>query len=158
LDPPAARRLWIDGDACPRAVRDRAATMGQRRGLEPVFVANQAPAGDAPAGLRHVRVENVPEAADEYIIAHCAPGDLVVSDDATLAAEACARGALTVTLRGKVLDAASAADRRATRDLLVGLRDAGQPMSGPAPWGADDLRRFAQALGQALDRSANEQK
>lgn len=148
------RRLWIDGDACPRSVRDRAAAMGERRGLEPVFVANQAPAGGAPACLRHVRVDNVPEAADEYIVAHCGPGDIVVSDDATLAAGATARGALIVTLRGRILDAAAAADRRATRDLLTGLRDAGQPMAGPPPWGADDLRRFAHALGQALDRMA----
>lgn len=55
--------------------------------------------------------------------------------------------------RGREFTAANIADRLATRDLLMGLRDAGAPIGGPAAFSAKDRQRFAQTLGRILDEA-----
>jgi uncharacterized protein YaiI (UPF0178 family) len=144
--------IWIDGDACPKAIRERVERQALRRGRSIVLVTNQSRPAQMPDRVQHVRVQDNPDAADDYIAERVQPGDVVITDDTPLAARVVAAGGWALTTRGKIMSEANAQDRLATRDLLSGLRDQGLPIGGPSPFSAADIQRFAQALSQLLDR------
>lgn len=152
-DPP---RLWIDGDACPKAIRERVQRQALRRGLPIIMVTNQARPAQLPAAMHHIQVNNDPDAADDYIAAQVHAGEIVITDDTPLAARIVEVGGWVLTTRGKILSAENTADRLATRDLLSGLRDQGLPIGGPPALSDTDIQRFAQALSQLLDRAVRQ--
>lgn len=154
---PEPPRIWIDGDACPKAIRERVQRQGLRRGLPIIMVTNQARPAQLPAAMQHVQVNSDPDAADDYIATQVLAGEIVITDDTPLAARIVEVGAWVLTTRGKVLSAANTADRLATRDLLSGLRDQGLPIGGPASLSEADVQRFAQALSQLLDKAIQQQ-
>ncbi len=152
----SGRRIWVDADACP--VKDEVERLAARRGLEVVHVCalSGMDRRDAPAGVQIVRVAHGPDAADEWILERCRPGDLLITLDVPLAAAAVARGALALDFRGRVFDEANVGHRRAVRDLLMRLRDQGARFRGPRSFSRRDRQTFTAALARLLDRFAAE--
>jgi hypothetical protein len=145
-------RIIVDADACPvKHLIERAAA---RRQVDVVMVTATAMRRRAP-GVEVIRVDAGPDSVDDWIIAHCRPGDIVVTQDIPLAAAVLQRAALVIENRGEELTPDNIGDRLAMRDLVVGLRDAGlldQSTGGPRPLRPSDKSRFAQTLGRLLDR------
>ena len=71
-------RVWIDADACPRLARDQVVKFALKRGFEVVLVAGQAVARPNFACVRLIVVPSGPDAADDHLVEHAEPGDLVV--------------------------------------------------------------------------------
>ena len=81
-----SRKIWIDGDACPKNVKDILFRAAQRVGVELCLVANQfVPVPKSPL-LRSIQVASGIDVADNYIVEHVSPNDLVVTADIPLAA------------------------------------------------------------------------
>jgi len=85
-------RVWIDADACPRLARDQLVKFALKRGLEVVLVAGQAVARPNFACVKLVVVPSGPDAADDYLVEHAAPGELVICSDIPLAARLVKKG------------------------------------------------------------------
>ncbi len=145
-------RIWVDDDGCPRAVLDLLLRVAERRRVPVVRVANRAIPRHASSLISAVRVGSDFDAADRYIAAHVAAGDLVVTADVPLAAEIVARGALGLSPRGDEINPDNAGAKLAMRDLMHDLRAAGAVQGGPAAPGPADHRRFADALDRLLTR------
>jgi uncharacterized protein len=143
-------RILVDADACPvKAILERAA---ERHGI-PVILVLAIPMKAVPRP--NVTIQTVtggPDAVDDWIMAHCQPGDIVVTQDIPLAAGVIERGGQAIGVRGEDLNAGNIAGRLATRNLLMQLRDEGAPIGGPRPFTQKDRRRFADTLGRILDR------
>lgn len=90
------------------------------------------------------------DVADDHIVEHCRPGDLVVTNDVPLAAQVIEKGATAVRCRGELLTRANIEQRLATRDLLDELRGGGVMTGGPPPYSQADKQRFANALDRWL--------
>lgn len=151
-DAAAALRIIIDADACPmKEIIERAA---QRRGGVVVWMVTATAMRDRP-GAEVIRIPGGPDAVDDWIVEHCAAGDIVVTQDIPLAAAVIARGATVIENRGELLTADNIGPRLAMRNLSMDLRDAGvlDGLSGPKPLNAKDRQRFAQTLGRLLDPS-----
>jgi uncharacterized protein len=145
-------RIWVDADACPRAVKDLVFRASARLSLPVCLVANRPLAiPDSPL-VTLVQVPKVSDAADGHIARHVAPGDLVITADIPLAAQVVARGATALDPRGEVHTAETVGERLAVRDLMEELRWAGVATGGPPAYGPAERQRFAQALDRLLAR------
>jgi uncharacterized protein YaiI (UPF0178 family) len=147
-------RIIVDADACPvKELIERAAA---RHGVR-VVMATATAMRDRGPGVEVVRIESGPDAVDDWIVASCAAGDIVVTQDIPLAAAAIERGAKVIENRGEELNASNIGLRLAVRDLAAGLREAGafEQERGPRPIGPRDRNRFAQTLGRLLDQRRN---
>lgn len=99
--PETAFTIWIDADATPRDVKEITFRAAKRLRLPTILVANQRL--DPPPGIPEVtavRVDGGPDVADQYIVDHAVPGDLVVTQDIPLAALLVPRGIAVLDPRG----------------------------------------------------------
>lgn len=143
-------RILVDADACPvKPILERAA---QRHGIAVLLVTCLPMKAGATANVTVQSVPGGPDAADDWIIARCQPGDIVITQDIPLAAAAIERGARVIEVHGEELGPWNIANRLATRNLLMQLRDDGAPIGGPRPFSQKDRRRFADTLGRILDQ------
>ena len=78
-------RVWIDADACPRAARIQVIKFALKRKFEVLLVAGQSQVKPAFACVRLIVVPSGPDAADDYLVEHAEPGDLVICSDVPLA-------------------------------------------------------------------------
>lgn len=140
--------IYVDADACP--VKDEVFRVARRHDLPVVLVSSQ---WMRVPGEGRVTMQVVPagmDAADDWIASHAGAGDVVITADVPLAARCVAAGAAVIGTNGRPFTEDNVGEALATRDLLAGLRGAGEVTGGPPPFGPRDRSRFLQALEQAI--------
>ncbi len=142
--------IWVDADACPRVVRDILFRAARRTGHPLVFVANQPLPMPPDENIRAIQVSAGFDVADDYIAQSVSAGDLVVTSDIPLAAEAVEKGARVVTSRGEALTAQNVRQRLNMRDFMDTMRSSGVQTGGPPPLGQREKQAFANALDRFL--------
>jgi len=90
------------------------------------------------------------DAADDWIVAHAGPDDIVITADIPLAARCLAAGAYVLGPTGRPFTEANIGDALATRNLLSEMRSAGIESGGPPPFDPRDRSNFLQALDRAI--------
>ena len=151
--------IWIDGDACPGAVKEIALRAAERLRVSSVFVANKPLRLPLSPLVRAVRVAAGPDVADSHIVTESAPGDLVVTADIPLAALLVKKGVTAIDPRGTRYDEENIAERLSVRDLLSGLRDSGEITGGgPSAFDARAKQRFAATFDACLTRALAHQR
>lgn len=145
-------RVWIDADACPRPAKDLVVKFALKRRFEVILVAGQSQPKPPFACVRLVVVPAGPDAADDHLVEHAAPGDLVVCSDIPLAARLVKKGVAALDPRGREFDERNMAERLATRNLFSELREQGQMGGGQAAYSERDRQDFANALDRLLTR------
>jgi uncharacterized protein YaiI (UPF0178 family) len=145
-------RIWIDGDACPRVVKEIVLRASERLQVPVTLVANRSLAKHGGRLVEIVVVADGFDEADDHIVAHAAPTDLVVTADIPLAARIVAKGGLALDPRGEVYSEENIHDRLSLRDLMAELRTDGLVQGGPAQFSLTDRQRFASALDRLLTR------
>ena len=141
--------LYIDADACPvKAGAERVAT---RLRVPMVLVCNGGIRPPANPLVSLVIVDEGPDVADQWIAAHCGPGDVVVTGDLPLADRCLKAGAQVVTHDGEALTVANIGPRLATRDLMQDIRAANPFFQGSgAGFSKADRSHFLQQLDRLL--------
>lgn len=145
-------RVWIDADACPRQARDQVVKFALKRQLEVWMVAGQAQAKPAFACVKLIVVPTGPDAADDYLVEHALPGELVICSDVPLADRLVKKGVAALDPRGREFDERNMGDRLAVRNLFTELREQGQVGGGQAPYGDKEKQAFANSLDRILTR------
>ena len=146
--------IWVDADACPRAIRDILFRAAKRCGITVTLVANQSI--DIPRS-RHIRMLQVSagfDVADNEIARRAAPDDLVVTADIPLAAEVIANKAQALSPRGERFTPDNIRERLNMRDFMDTMRSSGLAGGGPPPLSAADRQAFANGLDTYLARFA----
>ena len=148
-DKPAIH-VFVDADACP--VKNEVYRVAERYGLKVYVVANSfmnVPRSDL---IERVIVNEGPDVADDWIVERVGATDIVVTADIPLAGRCVKKGATVIGPTGKPFDDNSIGMALATRDLLAGLRSAGETTRGPPPLARQDISRFLSALDLAVTR------
>lgn len=145
-------RVWIDADACPRLARDQLVKFALKRGLQVVLVAGQAQSKPAFACVRLIVVPSGPDAADDYLVEHAVPGELVICSDVPLADRLVKKGVAALDPRGREFDVNNMGERLAVRNLFTDLREQGQAAGGQGTYGDRERQAFANALDRILTR------
>jgi hypothetical protein len=102
---------------------------------------------------RRIRLEVVGggfDEADDWIVEHVQPHDIVVTADIPLASRCLKEGARVIGSTGKPFTENNIGYAVATRDLLSELRGAGEITGGPPPLTKRDRSRFLQKLDEAI--------
>ena len=97
-----------------------------------------------------VRVPDGFNVADQHIVASLRAGDLVITADIPLAADAIAKGAHAIDPRGDRYTPDNIRERLVMRDFMEQMRSTGQATGGPPPFGPSERQAFANALDRLL--------
>ncbi len=147
-------RVWVDADACPKPAKEQLIKFALKRKFEVVLVAGQSQIKPAFACVRLIVVPSGPDAADDYLVEHALPGELVICSDVPLADRLVKKGVAALDPRGREFDERNMGDRLAVRNLFTELREQGQAGGGQAAYGERDRQAFANALDRLLTQLA----
>lgn len=146
-------RIWIDADACPRAVKEIVFRAGERTSIPVSVVANKAMHVPRSELISMIQVAGGPDVADDHIAEHASSGDIAITADIPLAARLVEKRVVTLNPRGEEYDQENIGERLSVRDFMSELRDSGVVTGGPRAFGDKDKRRFANALDRSLARA-----
>ena len=143
-------KILVDGDACP--VKDEVYVVATRYGLRVALVANARMHVPSGFGVEMIVVDGTPDAADDWIVEHVEPGDVVVTADIPLAARCLADGARVLGTNGRPFTEDSIGGALATRELKSHLREIGIASGGPRALSSRDRSRFLSKLDELVQR------
>jgi uncharacterized protein YaiI (UPF0178 family) len=143
-------QIWVDADACPNVIKDILFRAAERVKVRLTLVANQSISTPPSAWITSLRVQKGFDVADNEIIKRLEPGDLVITADIPLAAEAIAKGGFALNPRGEFYSEANIRERLNMRDFMETLRSCGIDTGGPAALHPRDRQAFSNALDRFL--------
>lgn len=147
-------RIWVDADACPVVIRDIIVRAAERAQVHATFVANQWVRLPTSRWLQALQVPGGFDAADQAIVERVGAGDLVITQDIPLAAQAIERDADVLHPRGERYTRDTIAERLSMRNFMDELRGAGVQTGGPPTLHARDRQAFAAQLDRWLAQRA----
>ena len=145
-------RIWVDADACPRAIKEILFRAAERVRIRLTLVANRPLRTPRSRWLSAIQVPSGFDQADHRIGQLMEPGDLVVTADVPLAADVLSKGGHALDPRGLLYTTENIPERLATRNLMDQLRNTGVETGGPAALTRSDRQAFANRLDQLLTR------
>lgn len=141
--------IYVDADACP--VKDEVLRVAERHNLPVCLVSNSGMRPSRNPLVRQVVVPANPDAADDWIAEHIAPGDICVTADIPLAARCLEKGAYALHSNGKPFSQESIGMALAMRGLMQQLREASPEMKGSNPaFTRDDRSRFLRVMEETI--------
>ncbi len=143
-------QIWVDADACPKAVKEILYRAATRTGIPVTLVANQMLTVPRSPHIRAMQVPKGFDVADNEIVARVEAGDVVITSDIPLAAEVIAKGGRVLTSRGESYDAGSIAAALTMRNFMDTLRSSGVETGGPSAFSAADQHTFGRQLDRLL--------
>ena len=143
-------QIWVDADACPRAIKEILYRAADRVGMQLILVANQPLQVPGSRFIRTVQVSAGFDVADNYIVQAVDEGDLVITADIPLAAEVIANGARALNPRGELYTQDNIRERLNMRDFMDTLRGSGVDTGGPAAFSNAERMAFANRLDRLL--------
>ena len=136
--------IFVDADACP--VKQEVYRVASRYSLNVTLVANSWMRVPNEPWIALEVVEGGFDMADDWIVEHVQPHDIVVTADILLANRCLKKDARVIGTTGKPFTDDNIGDAVATRDLLALLRETGEVTGGPPPLQKRDRSRFLQQL------------
>jgi uncharacterized protein YaiI (UPF0178 family) len=143
-------KIWCDADACPVVIKDILFKAANRTQTGLTLVANQPVQVPASKFIRFIRVQSGFDVADNEIVRRLASGDLVITSDIPLAAEAIEKGATALSPRGELYTLENIRSRLNMRDFMESMRASGVNTGGPPPLNQTDRQNFANHLDRFL--------
>ena len=150
-------KIWVDADACPKAIKEILFRAAQREQLELTLVANQALSVPSSAFINSIQVRSGFDEADDEILRRMNSDDLVITGDIPLAAEVLKKKGMALSPRGELFKESTIGERLRTREYLESLRSVGEITGGPPPFDLRDRKAFSDHLDKLLrKRTKNE--
>ncbi len=146
-------KIWVDADACPKAIKEILFRASERTGVAVTLVANRFTQAPTSPFVTLLQVPQGPDVADDEIAVRCGAGDLVVTADIPLAARIVEKGGVALDPRGRVYDAGNVRQVLAMRDFMDSMRGSGEQTGGPSAFGAREREAFANELDRLLARA-----
>lgn len=143
-------QIWVDADACPNVIKDILFRATERTKTPLTLVANQYIRTPPSKLIKAIQVPSGFDVADNHIVQQSTSGDLVITADIPLAAEAIEKDVHALNPRGEFYTKENIRQRLSMRDFMEELRNSGVQTGGPAPLGKNDYKAFADALDRFL--------
>ncbi len=148
-------KIWVDADACPAVAREILFRAADRTGVSVTLVANQPIRVPASDNVNMLQVPRGFDVADDEIVRRLSAGDLVITSDIPLAAEAIEKGGHALCPRGELHTRDNIGAKLNMRDFMDTMRSSGVEMGGgPSAYGQRDKQEFANQLDRFLTKHA----
>lgn len=146
-------KIWVDGDACPKGVKEILFRAANRKKIHVTLIANQFLRLPNSDYIDMVQVPDGPDVADDRIVELCSAGDLVITADIPLAARVVAKDATALDPRGKIYDKNNIGQILDMRNFMDELRETGVETGGPKGFSNKDSQEFANKLDSILAKA-----
>ena len=146
-------QIYVDADACPKVIKDILFRCAERAKVTTILVANKSLMVPKSAFIKTKRVEHGFDEADNYIVEQLEAGDIVITADIPLAADAVKKGALVISPKGILFDENNIQQRLSMRNFMEELRSSGEQIGGPAAFNQTDRRNFANQLDRLIQKA-----
>ena len=143
-------QIWVDADACPKAVKEILFRVAERTTILTTLVANQFLQTPPSRYIKFLQVKSGYDVADNEIVKRLIAGDLVITADIPLAYEVIEKGGHAINPRGELYNQENIKDRLSMRDFMDTLRSSGIDTGGPAALNSRDIQAFANQLDKFL--------
>lgn len=145
-------QIWVDADACPKAIKDILFRAAERRSITTTLVANHTLATPPSRHIKFLQVNAGFDVADNEIVKRLTVGDLVITGDIPLANEVLDKGGHAINPRGELYTVETIKERLNMRDFMDSLRSSGINTGGPSALSPRDIQTFANQLDRFLAR------
>ncbi|MGD1853078.1 MAG: YaiI/YqxD family protein [Leptolyngbyaceae cyanobacterium] len=145
-------KIWVDADACPNVIKEILYRAAKRLQIQLTLVANAPLQVPGSPYVEWVQVRSGFDVADNYIVQQMSPGELVITADIPLAANAIAKGGYVLSPRGEFYDKGNIRERLSMRNFMESLRNSGIETGGPAAMSSRDRETFANQLDRFLTK------
>lgn len=142
--------IWVDADACPNTVKEILFKAAERVKRQLTLVANQGLSTPPSPFINSIQVSSGFDVADDYIVDQLTAGDLVITADIPLAADAIKKDAYVLNPRGEEYTKNNIGQRLQMRNFMEEMRSSGTVTGGPPPLNHKDRQQFANALDRLL--------
>ena len=146
-------KIWVDADACPAVIKETIFRAATRTQTLTTLVANHTMRIPPSPWIKFQQVQSGFDVADNKIVEQLNAGDLVISSDIPLAAEAIEKGAIVLSPRGELYTVANIRARLNMRDFMESLRSTGVDTGGPNALNQSDRQAFANQLDKYLTQN-----
>ncbi len=140
--------IFVDADACP--VKQEVYRVAGRYSLDTTMVTNSWMRVPNERWIALQVVGDGFDAADDWIVEHVTPHDIVITADILLASRCLKEGASVIGTTGKPFTEDNIGMAVATRTLMSELRETGEITGGPPPMHKRDRSRFLQQLDDVI--------
>lgn len=147
-------KIWVDADACPKVIKEILFRVAERAKIIVTLVANRYLLVPPSVYIIVLQVEDGFDVADNRIVELCETGDLVITADIPLGANAIKKGAFALNPRGEFYDANNIGPVLSMRDFNHIMRS-GMPEDnggGPPPLTNKNRELFANQLDRFLTK------
>jgi len=145
-------KILVDADALPRPLKEVLIKASERVKCECLLVAAYAPRLMPSEYVRGVAAGRAFNGADDWIVDHAGPGDLVVTADIPLADRSIDKGTEVLNPKGEFFTPANIKNALAMRELMEELRTIGEVTGGPPPFSDKQKEKFTNALNRFLQK------
>lgn len=142
------KTIWIDADACPKAVKELIFKVSRRLNISVILVANSHQMIPQSDLIKLIIVDKGFDAADQHIIDLVQIHDIVITADIPLAAKVLKKKAIALNPRGEIYHENTIGSILSIRDFMKEFYDAGSIRGGQAPFGPKDIKQFADSLNK----------
>ena len=143
-------QIWVDADACPKAIKDILFRVAERTTITTTLVANQYLQTPPSRYIKLLQVKSGYDVADNEIVKNLSVGDLVITGDIPLAYEVIGKGGHAINPRGERYSQDNIKERLNMRDFMDTLRGSGIDTGGPSALNSRDIQAFANQLDKFL--------
>lgn len=143
-------KIWVDADACPKAVREILFRVAERTATTVTLVANQYLQTPPSRYIKLLQVGAGYDMADNEIVRRLHAGDLAITADIPLASDVIDKGGYVIDPRGELYTRDNIKEVLQMRDFMHTLRASGIDTGGPAALHPRDIQAFANQLDKFL--------
>jgi uncharacterized protein YaiI (UPF0178 family) len=142
--------IWIDGDACPKAIKQILYRAAIKRQVPVTIVANHLVMTPPSPLIKKVQVESGFDSADKYIVNQVQPHDLVITADIILADLIVSKQALALSPRGTLYSVSNIKQILTMRNLNESLRENGMLRGNLNTLSAKEIQLFSNHLDKII--------
>jgi uncharacterized protein YaiI (UPF0178 family) len=133
-------------------IKDILFKAADRVGVLVTLIANKSMKIPSSPNIKFVLVSSGLDVADNEIVKKLDTGDLVITADIPLAAEAIEKGGIALNPRGELYTTDNIKARLSMRDFMYTLRSSGVQTGGPSALSKNDRQTFANNLDKLLTK------
>jgi uncharacterized protein len=142
--------LFIDADAFPNLLKPIVFRAIQREKLQTYVISNKKVSIGVSSLINYIIVAISADEADNKIVSMVQKNDLVLTADIPLADRVVSKNAYALDFKGVFYDEDNIKQHLVMRNLMNEIREGGEILKGPAPFGEKQKQSFANAFSKFL--------
>lgn len=145
-------KIWIDGDACPKAIKDIVFRAATRSKTSVIIVSNHLVSIPVSPFIKRWMVASGLDAADNKIVDNVEALDLVITADIPFADAVIAKNGMALNPRGELYSSNNIKQILALRNFNESLRSNGLLSGGAGKLGPKEIQNFSNNLDKIITK------